>query len=77
MYGSSTTAILLTRRGRGGVDRQAIEGHAMAVRSWRAGPGDRAIGSFVAGTMADDRPGGTGAWLVDLAVQFGPWATSR
>jgi putative tricarboxylic transport membrane protein len=74
MYGSSTTAILLNTPGEAASIATAIEGHAMA-RAGRGGPAlaTAAIGSFVAGTMATIGLAALAPWLVDLAVQFGPW----
>jgi putative tricarboxylic transport membrane protein len=74
MYGSSTTAILLNTPGEAASIATAIEGHAMA-RAGRGGPAlaTAAIGSFVAGTLATLGLAALAPWLVDLAVQFGPW----
>jgi len=74
MYGSSTTAILLNTPGEAASIATAIEGHKMA-RAGRGGPAlaTAAVGSFVAGTLATIGLAALAPWLVDLAVQFGPW----
>ena len=74
MYGSSTTAILLNTPGEAASIATAIEGYKMA-RNGRGGPAlaTAAIGSFVAGTVATIGLALLAPWLVDLAVQFGPW----
>lgn len=74
MYGSSTTAILLNTPGEAASIATAIEGHKMA-RAGRGGPAlaTAAIGSFAAGTLATIGLAALAPWLVDLAVQFGPW----
>lgn len=74
MYGSSTTAILLNTPGEAASIATAIEGHKMA-RKGRGGPAlaTAAIGSFVAGTVATLGLALLAPWLVDFAVQFGPW----
>ncbi|CAN5545350.1 tripartite tricarboxylate transporter permease [soil metagenome] len=74
MYGSSTTAILLNTPGEAASIATAIEGYKMA-RAGRGGPAlaTAAIGSFVAGTVATIGLALLAPWLVDLAVQFGPW----
>ena len=74
MYGSSTTAILLNTPGEAASIATAIEGHRMA-RNGRGGPAlsTAAIGSFVAGLVATIGLALLAPWLVDLAVQFGPW----
>jgi putative tricarboxylic transport membrane protein len=74
MYGSSTTAILLNTPGEAASIATAIEGHRMA-RAGRGGPAlaTAAIGSFFAGTLATLGLAALAPWLVDLAVQFGPW----
>lgn len=74
MYGSSTTAILLNTPGEAASIATAIEGHKMA-RNGRGGPAlsTAAIGSFVAGLLATIGLAVLAPWLVDLAVQFGPW----
>ena len=52
----------------------AIEGNKRA-RAGRGGPAlaTSAIGSFVAGTIATLGLAFLAPWLVDLAVNFGPW----
>lgn len=74
MYGSSTTAILLNTPGEAASIATAIEGYKMA-RNGRGGPAlaTAATGSFVAGTVATIGLALLAPWLVDLAVQFGPW----
>lgn len=74
MYGSSTTAILLNTPGEAASIATAIEGHKMA-RAGRGGPAlaTAAIGSFVAGTIATFGLAALAPFLVELAVQFGPW----
>lgn len=74
MYGSSTTAILLNTPGEAASIATAIEGHKMA-RAGRGGPAlaTAAIGSFVAGLVATIGLAVLAPWLVELAVQFGPW----
>jgi putative tricarboxylic transport membrane protein len=74
MYGSSTTAILLNTPGEAASIATAIEGHKMA-KAGRGGPAlaTAAIGSFVAGLIATLGISLLAPWLVELAVQFGPW----
>jgi putative tricarboxylic transport membrane protein len=74
MYGSSTTAILLNTPGEAASIATAIEGHKMA-RAGRGGPAlaTAAIGSFVAGLIATIGICLLAPWLVEFAVQFGPW----
>jgi len=74
MYGSSTTAILLNTPGEAASIATAIEGHKMA-KAGRGGPAlaTAAIGSFVAGLIATLGISVLAPWLVELAVQFGPW----
>ncbi len=74
MYGSSTTAILLNTPGEAASIATAIEGHKMA-KAGRGGPAlaTAAIGSFVAGTIATIGICVLAPWLVEFAVQFGPW----
>jgi len=74
MYGSSTTAILINTPGEAASIATAIEGYKMAL-SGRAGPAlaTAAIGSFVAGTIATVCLALLAPWIVELAVQFGPW----
>ncbi|HEY6133538.1 MAG TPA: tripartite tricarboxylate transporter permease [Rubrivivax sp.] len=74
MYGSSTTAILLNTPGEAASIATAIEGHKMA-KAGRGGPAlaTAAIGSFVAGLIATIGICVLAPWLVEFAVQFGPW----
>ena len=74
MYGSSTTAILLNTPGEAASIATAIEGHKMA-KAGRGGPAlaTAAIGSFIAGLVATMGITVLAPWLVDFAVQFGPW----
>lgn len=74
MYGSSTTAILLNTPGEAASIATAIEGHKMA-KAGRGGPAlaTAAIGSFVAGLVATIGICLLAPWLVEFAVQFGPW----
>ncbi len=74
MYGSSTTAILLNTPGEAASIATAIEGHKMA-KNGRGGPAlaTAAIGSFVAGLVATIGICLLAPWLVEFAVQFGPW----
>lgn len=74
MYGSSTTAILINTPGEAASVATAIEGYRMA-RTGRGGPAlaTAAIGSFFAGTIATIGLAVLAPWIVELAVQFGPW----
>ncbi|KPL52576.1 tripartite tricarboxylate transporter TctA [Prosthecomicrobium hirschii] len=74
MYGGSTTAILINAPGESASVATAIEGNKMA-KAGRGGPAlaTAAIGSFVAGTIATAGLAFLAPWLVQIAVNFGPW----
>jgi putative tricarboxylic transport membrane protein len=74
MYGGSTTAILLNAPGESASLATALEGSKMA-KAGRGGPAlaTAAIGSFVAGLIATIGLAFLAPWLVNLAIQFGPW----
>ncbi|KFC63885.1 Tricarboxylic transport membrane protein [Bosea sp. LC85] len=74
MYGGSTTAILLNAPGESASLATALEGSKMA-KAGRGGPAlaTAAIGSFVAGLIATIGLTFLAPWLVQIAVQFGPW----
>jgi putative tricarboxylic transport membrane protein len=74
MYGGSTTAILLNAPGESASLATALEGSKMA-KAGRGGPAlaTAAIGSFVAGLLATIGLAFLAPWLVQIAVQFGPW----
>jgi putative tricarboxylic transport membrane protein len=74
MYGGSTTAILINAPGESASLATALEGNKMA-KAGRGGPAlaTSAIGSFVAGTIATLGLAFLAPWLVEFAIQFGPW----
>jgi putative tricarboxylic transport membrane protein len=74
MYGGSTTAILLNAPGESASLATALEGSKMA-KAGRGGPAlaTAAIGSFVAGLLATIGLAFLAPWLVNIAIQFGPW----
>ena len=74
MYGGSTTAILLNAPGESASLATALEGSKMA-KAGRGGPAlaTAAIGSFVAGLIATIGLAFLAPWLVEVAIQFGPW----
>src|SRR5258707_11989167 len=73
MYGGSTTSILINTPGECPPLVRGLEGNKRA-KAGRGGPAlaTAAIGSFVAGTLATLGIVCLAAWLVNVAVNFGP-----